>query len=140
MIARETINKNIKEILKHFAEQNCTLDSIHSFILNNLDFILGLENCIRDNLYFIYNGDNLYCVFLAFEDTYYWSLYENEKFSCIISEDKNLNYDYIVEMILHFADAEKIKRISPQITSMNIEQKIHELKKIRLNYDGYHVK
>ena len=71
-------------------------------------------------------------------DDYEWSVFENGIFRRIMKSD-NDEHDYIVDMILEFADTEKIKRVVPDICNMNLENKIKTLKKIRLNSQGYHL-
>ena len=64
--------------------------------------------------------------------------YEDGKFRRVIKDDDK-EHDYIIDMILEFTDAEKIKRIVPDIEKMNLENKIKILKKIKLNSQGYHL-
>ena len=48
--------------------------------------------------------------------------------------------DYIIDMILNFTNTDKIKKIVPNISQMNLENKVKSLKKLKLNSDGYHLK
>ena len=50
------------------------------------------------------------------------------------------NGDYIVEMMINFAEQEKVRAIIPDIEKYNLEQKVQTLKKIGLNSNGYHFK
>lgn len=142
LMEQKKFENQFKRIIDIFKDKGCSFNSTLSFIYNNFDYLIENQEKIEDNLYFIYNNKELYGVLIAWTDKYEWSIYENGNFypikSNIDNDNKLANRDYIVEMMLHFAEEEKVRRIIPDVISMNIDAKIRALKKIGLNSTGYH--
>ena len=138
---QKKVVEQFEVIINLFLRQGCSLESSLSFIYNNFDYVIKQKKKIVDNISFIYNNKNLYGVLIASGDIYGWSIYDNKQFYPIESSNKDNqenNSDYIVEMMLHFADTDKVKRIIPDIASMSVEGKVKTLKRLGLNSTGYH--
>lgn len=135
----------IDKITEMFYNVGCSSEDAKSFIANNYDKITNTPN-ITNYLYFILNNVEVYGVILVIDDSYKWSLYKDEEFKPFkeISYDENnealTNGDYIVEMMINFAEQEKVRAIIPDIEKYNLEDKIKTLKNIGLNSNGYHFK
>lgn len=144
MMNQEKILNQFKIIIEIFKNNGCELEATLSFIDNNFQYLIDNYEKICDNIYFIYNNQSLYCVLIVKNNLYEWSVYKNNKFGkirSINSDDYNIKKcDYIVEMMIRFADTDKIKRIVPDIENMDIENKVKTLKKIGLNPNGLHFK
>ena len=140
---QENIINQFREIIDLLKSKGCDAEGIVSFIKNNFEFLVikfGKLPNIIDNIYCIYNNQSLYCILIVSDNTYEWSIYRDNKFEKIKSLDKDDECDCIVEKIVHVMDSEKIKNIMPDISKMNIEDKVRVLKKMELNSTGYHFK
>lgn len=131
------------EIITLFENANISTDLALTFIKNNLDLLIEEMDTIVNNLYFIFNNNQVYGVIYAKEDNYSWSILKGGVFPTLkhFTEEEQATLkgtDYIVEMMLRFADSDKIKIAVPEVVNMNIEQKIKTLKDIGLNSNGYH--
>ena len=135
---QKEVEDNMKRLIDLFYQHGCSVTAIQSFIQNNYYYLIqeGIDN--SDNIYFIYNHKDLYGVIWVNGDEYEWSIFESGNFHRIIKNDED--DDYIINMILGFADADKVKKIVPEIGKMNLENKIRVLKKLNLNSSGYHFK
>lgn len=135
----------IDKITEFFYNVGCSSDDAKSFISNNIEIITTTPN-ITEYLYFILNNQEIYGVILVIDNSYKWSIYKDKEFKPFkeITYDENdealTNGDYIVEMMINFAEQEKVRAIIPDIEKYNLEQKVQTLKKIGLNSNGYHFK
>ncbi len=132
------VEVSMKNLIELFRQHGCSVEAIQDFIQSNFQYLIEENVDSSKNLYFVYNHKNLYGVIWVYGDEYEWSVYEDGKFRRVIKDDDK-EHDYIIDMILEFTDAEKIKRIVPDIEKMNLENKIKILKKIKLNSQGYHL-
>lgn len=126
-----------KEIIMYLKNNGCNATLITSFLRNNINFILNINNLL-DKIYFIYNNNEIYAILIADNDYYYWSICEdNISYPLLKNKDNN---DYIIEMIINYISANKFKGIIPNTNDMNVESKVKILKNTRLNTNGYHIK
>lgn len=137
------ILEEFRPIIEKLCNQECSIQDAMTFICKNYEYLKEKDLKEKDKFYLIYNNKNLYGIIIVNENEYEWSLYnEEEGFSPLIklSSTKNdiKNSDYIIEMMIHFADSSKVKDIVPEIETMNIENKVKTLKRIGLNSKGYH--
>ena len=140
----KNLNDTIEEVrnLKiKFQNQGCSYESFLSFLINNAGFLIENES-ISNKIYFLYNNEDLYGLIIIDEESYAWSRYENNEFyelRKITSYNQDMiNEDFIIEMVIRFAESKKIENIFPGINSMNVEGKVKALKQIGLNSKGYH--
>lgn len=132
-----------KDIIDLLQKEGCTLQTTLSFIDKNLSLLRENKDRFQDHYYFLYNKDVLYGVLIVEENDYYWSIcHKNGEFDKLKSkQDKGDLWkegDYIVEMMLHFAEQEKVRSVFPQIDQMSTEVKVKKMKEIGLNSKGYH--
>lgn len=137
--------EQFKKLLMNLIASGIDKEEALKFIEENINTLSCDGRDVNDNIYFILNNEDIYAIIYAVDDTYYWSnLIEG-----ILTPLKNLdtvqlekmdNADYIVEMVIDFANSEKIKKLVPEITYCNLENKLRLLKKIELNSNGYHIK
>lgn len=142
MMKQEQIIDEFSELIEVFKQKGCSLDQALSFIYNNFDFVIDKYEEFSQNIYFIYNHSCLYGILVAKGDFYEWSIYDNGKFNQLMQvnglNNGDKGADYIVEMMINFANMDKIKKIVPEVISMNVENRIKMLKRIGLNSNGYH--
>lgn len=141
---KQKVLEKFKVIFENLEARGCSKEEILSFIDSNFDLIQKEYETITERLYLIYNNKALYGVLFVDGDEYQWSIYRNnEKFMPLVrvgGRDNNglQNGDYIVEMMLNFADTEKVKQVVPNVSEMDVENKVKILKRIGLNSKGYH--
>lgn len=143
MKKQDEIIEQVRNLKIKFQSQGCTYQSFLSFLINNANYLMENEN-ISNSIYFLYNNEDLYGIVIAEQESYTWCRYENDEFYELRKRDasnKNMDYeDFIIEMVIRFAESKKIESIVPEINSMNIEGKVKTLKQIGLNSKGYHFK
>lgn len=137
----EQFNKLLENLLASGIEKEEAL----KFIEENIDTLSCEGRDVNDNIYFILNNEDIYAIIYVIEDDYYWSTLIDGRLTSLKTLDKDEcvnidNADYIVEMIIDFANNEKIKKVLPEIASCNLEDKLRLLRKIELNSNGYHIK
>lgn len=137
--------EQIKILLENLISFGISKENATSFIENNLDILFEKDININDYIYFVLNNQDIYGIILADQDVYYWSNYIDGELTNLKtlsnSIEENLeDVDYIINMVINFANSEKIKRIIPTIENYSIENKLRVLKKIGLNKNGYHIK
>lgn len=126
------------EKMIHLLDENgCSIQAIQSFINHNYDYLLDEDQDVTKDIYFVYNNRNLYGIIWVNGNQYEWSIYDNDNFRRIRHYDED--EDAIIDMILGFANTDKVKKIVPEIGNMNLEDKIKVLKKLKLNSSGYHI-
>lgn len=100
------------------------------------DFVEMEGNGVAAMCWIQYKGKKY--LFKPMGDAYWWSLYHNCEFQpfrggSTISEGSEVaNTDFIVEMMLDIAVGPKVRRVVPDIDSMNLEQRVKILKKLVL--------
>lgn len=144
MQTQEDKYTTIEKIIEMFYNVGCDFQSAKSFITNNTKLINETPD-IEQKLYFILNNTEVYGVILVIDNDYQWSIYKDfefKPFETIKDEETETltNGDYIVEMMINFANQEKVISIIPDIQEYNLEQQIKTLKSIGLNSNGYHFK
>ena len=136
--------EEFQSIVKTFKEGGCSAKDALTFINHNFEFLKTENQEIAEKIYFIYNNKKLYGALLVDENDYSWSIYGDDRgFSSLQKVDDEgfiKKGDYIVEMMIHFADTEKVKQAFPSVSNMSIEKKVKTLKRIGLNSKGYHFK
>lgn len=143
MIEKKVLEK-FKVIFENLGARGCSKEEILSFIDSNFDLVQKEYETITDQLYLIYNNKSLYGVLFVDGDKYQWSIYRDQKsFMPLVrtgERDENglQNGDYIIEMMLHFADSDKVKNVVPNVSEMDVENKVKVLRRIGLNSKGYH--
>lgn len=145
MEERSKIINEFNDLITIFNNVSIPIEVTLTFISNNLDIIIDNRDTIKNKLYFIFNKSDVYGIVFAKENEYSWSILTDNSFSKLESikpesQESISASDYIVEMIIHFANSEKIRKVIPEIDSYSIENKIKSLKDIGLNSNGYHVK
>ncbi len=139
MMNQKEVQNNMEHLIGLFQENGCSVEAIQDFIQNNFHYLIeeGIDS--SEQLYFVYNHNDLYGVIWIYGDLYQWSIYDHGMFRKASKLDEGEN-DYIIDMILNFTNTDKIKKIVPNISQMNLENKVKSLKKLKLNSDGYHLK
>lgn len=139
---QDKFENQFKSIIEIFKKGGCTQEDALSFINSNIEFLVNNDIELLKNTYFIYNNKELYSILIVDENDYYWSIYANNKFYPIRNNNNTNeeNKDYIIEMIINFANKEVVQRIVPDIKNMDTATKIKTLKKIKLNSEGYHIR
>lgn len=144
MESQDKIENQFKSIIEVFKKGGCSKSETLSFINTNIDFLIENENNFLENIYFIYNNNDLYGALIVNDNNYSWSIYKEQEFYPIRQNiDNNFdpsNGDYIVEMILNFSNKNSIKEIVPNIENMPIATKVKKLKQIKFNSNGYHLR
>ena len=92
-----------------------------------------------NKIYIIYNHNEIYAILIIDKNNYYWSVCQDNILYPLEKKTKE-NKDYIIEMMLNFANEEKIKKIVPNISEMNTETKVKVLRSFHFNSTGYHFK
>ena len=138
---QEKVVKEFNEVIEVFGESNLDYKTALLFISTNLEFLRRKREGIKDKLFLIMNKKELCSVLYINNDSYLWSTYDEEEFLPFKSPAKNFeDNDSIVERVLSYTDADKIKEAIPEIEDMNVENKVKTLKNIGLNSNGYHIK
>ncbi len=124
-------------IFQTFLDKGLSIQDALSFILNNKNRIIN-QNLLFDDYYFIYNGMELYCLFIPKNDNdYLWSIYEEQGFLPLQCKSENLgtlkNGDAIIDNILRAGHkyAE---------TGNGNKELARSLKKYQFNSSGYHLR
>ena len=145
---QEKVVKEFNEVIEVFGESNLDYKTALLFISTNLEFLRRKREGIKDKLFLIMNKKELCSVLYINNDSYLWSTYDEEEFLPFKSPSKLIGLlpsnfednDSIVERVLSYTDADKIKEAIPEIEDMNVENKVKTLKNIGLNSNGYHIK
>lgn len=138
---QEKVVKEFNEVIEIFGESNLDYKTALLFISTNLEFLRRKREGIKDKLFLIMNKKELCSVLYINNDNYLWSTYDEEEFLPFKSPSNNFeDNDSIVERVLSYTDADKIKEAIPEIDAMNVENKVKTLKNIGLNSNGYHIK
>lgn len=138
---QEKVVKEFNEVIEVFGESNLDYKTALLFISTNLEFLRRKREGIKDKLFLIMNKKELCSVLYINNDSYLLSTYDEEEFLPFKSPSKNFeDNDSIVERVLSYTDADKIKEAIPEIEDMNVENKVKTLKNIGLNSNGYHIK
>lgn len=135
------LKEEVNNIIKTFTARGFSQEEIASFLNRNFDYIEEHGNMVQDHLYFMYNNHDLYGVLVACDNDYRWSVYHDGEFTSFQTINSCADIkksDYIVEMMIRFADSDKLKTIVPTIHNMSVEGKVKMLKRIGLNSNGYH--
>lgn len=137
---QEKVIKEFNEVIEIFGESNLDYKTALLFISTNLEFLRRKRDGIKDKLFLIMNKKELYSVLYINNDSYHWSTYDEEEFLPFKSPSKNFeDNDSIIERVLSYTEADKIREAVPEIDRMNIENKVKILKSIGLNSNGYHI-
>ena len=139
------ILQNFKNIINAFYNQEYGINEVKHFIKNNEEYFSQMSVLDDKKVYFIYNCEKIYAVILVKGNSYWYSLYVDNEFqkiqkSVVLCDCDLENSDYIIEMILNTAISEKMKKVVPNIESMYVENKVHVLKDLGLNSNGYHIR
>lgn len=141
--------KQFKRLLENLINSGIEEYYALKFIEENIDILASKDEDqkydVNNSIYFLLNNQDVYGVVYVKGDAYYWSNYINgylTKLRTINEKDEDYlqSSDFVVEMIINFANSEKIKRIIPEITTYSIEEKLRTLKNLGLNENGYHIK
>lgn len=140
------ILQNYQYVVEGFIKQGYSASDIEKFFSNNKDYFA--ENLVEadSDIYFICNAKKVYALLVVKDDSYWWSLYQDDEFQPLqrtsIDDDSSevMHTDFIVEMMLSVADSKKMQNVIPEIGSMNVANKVKMLKKVGLNSNGYHVR
>ena len=130
------IIEEYSDVVEFLFSKNIEIESIYSFISNNCNLLNENREDLIDNLFFIKNNKNLYCILLTESDKYYWSLYKNkvfEPFRCV--DDKK---DIVIDNLMDFTSSEKVKIVYPDILDLPLNKRIKRLNKCGINTRGYH--
>lgn len=128
--------EQFEKLFQILEAKGCPISLASSFVKNNSEH---LKNDILNHLYLVCNNQEIYAILIPSEDTYYWSICYKDNFYPLEKKTEQ-NSDYIIEMMLNFANTDKMKQIVPNIQEMNVETKVKVLKNISLNSTGYHFK
>lgn len=143
-MSNDQINNEFQCVIKTFENGGCSVGDTITFIKQNFDFVQMKKQELSEKIYFIYNHQELYGALVVNGNDYSWSIYhDKDGFGSLQKiEEKSAikTCDYIVEMMIHFADTDKVKQVCPNVSNMNIENKVKTLKQIGLNTKGYHFK
>ena len=131
----------LENLIKSGIDENIAL----KFIEENIDILASKDKDVNDSIYFLLNNQDIYGIVYVEGDQYYWSTVNDgflPKLKTINEDDDDYIQasDYVVEMIINFANSEKIQKIIPEITTYTVENKLKALKTLGLNENGYHVK
>lgn len=128
------------KIIKVFKNKNCSDDEIKSFIVNNYEYIRDNIDHIIENIFFLFNGENLYATIIVDNDGYLWSNLEDNGFTKLNdSRDDNNLGDFIIEEMLRFGENGKFDNIVPEVKKGYLKN-IKTLQKIKFNSNGYYFK
>ena len=128
------------KIIKVFKSKNCSDDEIKSFIVNNYEYIRDNIDHIIENIFFLFNGENLYATIIVDNDGYLWSNLEDNGFTKLNdSRDDNNLGDFIIEEMLRFGENGKFDNIVPEVKKGYLKN-IKTLQKIKFNSNGYYFK
>ena len=133
------VQNNIADLTKKLIENGCSYDSVQLFIKDNLYFFVDEHPDCSKHIYFVYNHLILYGIIFVYGDSYTWSICKDGEFSRIY-DSRIDEVDSIIETILKCADSSDFKKVVPDVSSMNLEEKVKALKKFKLNSYGYHFK
>ena len=131
------IPKQFNELFEVLKLKGCPTILATSFIQNNFEYLK--KNDVLNHLYFICNHQEIYAILVTLEDSYYWSICYNDSFYPLEKKTEQ-NNDYIIVMMLNFAETDKVRKIVPNISEMNIETKVKILRSVPFNSTGYHFK
>lgn len=133
----QKISEQFDEIKSVLELKGCPTSLALSFIKNNLSYLKEAD--ITNKIYIIYNHNEIYAILIIDKNNYYWSVCQDNILYPLEKKTKE-NKDYIIEMMLNFANEEKIKKIVPNISEMNTETKVKVLRSFHFNSTGYHFK
>lgn len=134
----QDISEQFNDIIYLFKQKGCSPKMTKTFIENNLNYLINMGNNILDKIYFICNNNEIYAILIVDNNNYYWSICKDDCFYPLENTDKD--EDYIVDMVINFANTDKFKKIVPNLDKMNTEEKVKTLSNIKLNSKGYHLK
>ena len=117
----QKISEQFDEIKSVLELKGCPTSLALSFIKNNLSYLKEAD--ITNKIYIIYNHNEIYAILIIDKNNYYWSVCQDNILYPLEKKTKE-NKDYIIEMMLNFANEEKIKKIVPNISEMNTETKV----------------
>ena len=129
----------LKLITKKLMEAGLNEEMIKTFMLNNYEYLMNNLEEIKDNIYFLFNSNDLYGIVIAKEDKYLWSNVDDNEIGRLQDSSEDNLGDYIIEDILRFGENGKFKNIYPNLSSNYLEN-IKILKKIKFNSNGYYIK
>lgn len=137
--------KQFKRLLENLINSGIEEYYALRFIEENIEILSKKDRDVNDSIYFLLNNQDVYGIVYVDGNTYYWStIVDGDLTRLRTINEKDRDYlqssDYVVEMIINFANSEKIKKIIPEITTYTIEEKLKTLKSLGLNENGYHVK
>lgn len=140
--------RQFKRLLENLIKSGIDEYSALKFIEENIDILAKKDDDdydVNNSIYFLLNNQDVYGIVYVDGDTYYWSNLINgflTKLKTVNEKDEDFLQasDFVVEMIINFANSEKIKQIIPDITTYSVENKLKALKNLGLNENGYHVK
>lgn len=140
--------RQFKRLLENLIKSGIDEYSALKFIEENIDILAKKDDDdydVNNSIYFLLNNQDVYGIVYVDGDTYYWSNLINgflTKLKTVNEKDEDFLQasDFVVEMIINFANSEKIKQIIPDITTYSVENKLRALKNLGLNENGYHVK
>lgn len=140
--------RQFKRLLENLIKSGIDEYSALKFIEENIDILAKKDDDdydVNNSIYFLLNNQDVYGIVYVDGDTYYWSNLINgflTKLKTVNEKDEDFLQasDFVVEMIINFANSEKIKQIIPEITTYSVENKLRALKNLGLNENGYHVK
>lgn len=140
--------RQFKRLLENLIKSGIDEYSALKFIEENIDILAKKDDDdydVNNSIYFLLNNQDVYGIVYVDGDTYYWSNLINgflTKLKTVNEKDEDFLQasDFVVEMIINFANSEKIKQIIPDITTYSVENKLKSLKNLGLNENGYHVK
>lgn len=140
--------RQFKRLLENLIKSGIDEYSALKFIEENIDILAKKDDDdydVNNSIYFLLNNQDVYGIVYVDGDTYYWSNLINgflTKLKTVNEKDEEFLQasDFVVEMIINFANSEKIKQIIPEITTYSVENKLKALKNLGLNENGYHVK
>ena len=140
--------RQFKRLLENLIKSGIDEYSALKFIEENIDILAKKyddDYDVNNSIYFLLNNQDVYGIVYVDGDTYYWSNLINgflTKLKTVNEKDEDFLQasDFVVEVIINFANSEKIKQIIPEITTYSVENKLKALKNLGLNENGYHVK
>ena len=140
--------RQFKRLLENLIKSGIDEYSALKFIEENIDILAKKDDDdydVNNSIYFLLNNQDVYGIVYVDGNNYYWSNLINgflTKLKTVNERDEDFLQasDFVVEMIINFANSEKIKQIIPEITTYSVENKLKALKNLGLNENGYHVK
>lgn len=137
--------EQFKKLLENLIASGIEETEALKFIEDNIYILFHEDRDVNDSIYFILNNEDIYGIMYVVQDMYYWSNLIEGRLTSLktLAETESTSIDsvdFIVEMVIDFANNEKIKKMVPEITSCNLEEKLRLLKDIELNSNGYHIK